>query len=90
MVGQGGALRASRQLFQQFFDELKQVIHLLELATRVLVQFAVAGEDVQLFEQLNGLAGAQVELRTRVLGLRHSRSFVFRHGLIVPMYLLKI
>jgi len=62
VVGQGGALLAGGQFFQQLFDELKQVIHLLELATRILVELAVAGEDVQLFEQLDGLAGAQVEV----------------------------
>ena len=53
---------ASGEFFQQLLDELKQGIHLLELATRILVELAVAGKNVQLFEQLNGLARAQVEV----------------------------
>ena len=44
-----------RQFMQQFFNELIQVIDLLEFASRVLVEFAVAGQDMQLFEQLYGL-----------------------------------
>ena len=54
---------------QQFFYKLIEVIHLLELASWIQVELAVAGEDVQLFEQLNGLTGAQVELRAGILKL---------------------
>ena len=51
-------MRRVGQFEQQFFDELKQVVDLLELAPRVLVELAVAGEDVQLLEQFDRLAGA--------------------------------
>ena len=83
MVRQGGTVFTHGQFFQQLLDELKQVIHLLELATRILVELAVAREDVQRFEQLDGLAGAQVELRTWVLMFGRGGVFVFGHGLIV-------
>ena len=33
VVGQCGALLVGRQFFEQLVDELKQVIHLLELAS---------------------------------------------------------
>jgi hypothetical protein len=33
------------------------VIHLLQLAPAVLIQLAVAGEDVQLLQQLDRLSG---------------------------------
>ena len=46
------------QLQQQLLDELKQVVDLLELAPRVLVELALAGQDVQLLEQLQRLARA--------------------------------
>jgi hypothetical protein len=53
------AVGALRQFQQQLFDELVEVVDLLELAPRVLVELAVAGEDVQMLEQGDGLAGAQ-------------------------------
>ena len=62
MVGQRGARAFVGQLQQQLFDELEQVVDLFELAPRVLVELAIAGEDVQLFQQLDGLA------RTDLLG----------------------
>jgi hypothetical protein len=31
------------------------VVNLLEFAARILVEFAVSGQDVQLFEQFDGL-----------------------------------
>ena len=37
------------------------MIHLLQLAARVLIDLAVDGQDVQRLEQLDGLAGADVE-----------------------------
>ena len=46
-----------QSLGQQRFDELVEVIDLLQLAPAVLVELAVAGEDVQLLEQLEGLLG---------------------------------
>ena len=46
-----------RRLREQRFDELEQVIDLLELAPAILVHLAVAGEDVQCLEQFDGLAG---------------------------------
>jgi hypothetical protein len=47
-------------LLQQGLDELQQVVNLLELAPGVLVETAFAGKDVQGFQQLNGLPGAQL------------------------------
>src|SRR5690606_11340752 len=47
-----------QSLGQQGLDELVEVIDLLQLAPAVLVELAVAGEDVQLLEQLEGLLGA--------------------------------
>ena len=60
MVGQRqlGAVRG--QLGQLLFDELHQVLNLLELAARILVQPAIAGQDVQGLEQFDRLAGAQL------------------------------
>ena len=58
MIGQRGTGVAGGQLFEQLFDELEQVVDLLELAARVLVELAVAGQDVQLFQQIHRLAGA--------------------------------
>jgi hypothetical protein len=50
--------RSARRLGEQRFDELVEVVDLLELAPAVLVELAVAGQDVQLLEQLDRLAGA--------------------------------
>lgn len=55
VVGQRGALLGRGQLLEQLLDELEQVVDLLELAARILVQAPLAGEDVQLFEQLDRL-----------------------------------
>ena len=57
---------------QQRLDELIEVVDLLELAPRVLIEPTLAREDVQLLEQLKRLAGAQLlnHLRRR----RHSGS----------------
>ena len=45
---------------QHGFDELKQMINLFEFAAAVLVELAVAGEDVQGFEQFDRLVGVDV------------------------------
>jgi hypothetical protein len=47
---------APRAVLQQLFDELEQVVDLLELAPRILVELALAREDVQLLEQLDATA----------------------------------
>ena len=60
VVGQRWTLRGLGQFKQQLLDELEQVVHLLELAARVLVELALAREDVQLLEQLHRLAGAHL------------------------------
>ena len=57
MVGQRDATGFVWQRQQQGLDELEQVVDLLELAARVLVELAVAGEDMQRLQQLNRLAG---------------------------------
>ena len=65
MVGQREATLARRQLVQQLLDELEQVVDLLELAPRVLVELAFAREDVQFLEQFNRLPGADVRRQGR-------------------------
>ena len=67
MVGQCEGLAALPQLLQDGFDELVQVVDLLELAARVLVELAVARQDVQRLEQLNTLSGLQIQLRGNIL-----------------------
>ena len=59
MVDQADVAARRQRLLQQRLDELQQVIDLLELAPRVLVQLALARQDMQLLEQLDRLAGAQ-------------------------------
>ena len=46
MVRQGRRMPIRRHLLQQGFDELVQVVHLLEFAARILVQPPIPGEDV--------------------------------------------
>ena len=53
------AIRGRGQLLQDFFDESKQVVDLLEFAPGILVQLALAGQDMQFLQQGNGLPGAQ-------------------------------
>ena len=57
------------QFGEQRFDELVQVIDLLQFASAVLVQLAVARQDVQLLEQLDGLTGADFRNAGKVVGL---------------------
>ena len=45
------------------------MVHLLELAARILVDLALAREDVQFFQQLQRLARTQVELIASSLDL---------------------
>ena len=52
-LDQGDGVLFGRQLIQQRLDELVQVVDLLELAARVLVELAVACQNMQRFEQLN-------------------------------------
>ncbi len=59
-----------RQLAQQLLDELEQVVDLLELAPRILVEPALAGEDVQFLQQLDGLAWPQTPAAASACGLR--------------------
>src|SRR5256885_9222525 len=56
VVGQGDRMVVGRQFFEDGSDELVQVVDLLELAPRVLVDLAFAREDVQRLEQFDGLA----------------------------------
>ena len=60
MVDQRDVAARVERLLQQRLDELQQVVDLLELAPRVLVQLALAREDMQLLEQLDRLAWAQL------------------------------
>ena len=68
MVGQREALPVRRHFIEQRLDELVQVVDLLELAPRVLVELAVARQDVQLLEQLDGLTGPEFFNHLRGLG----------------------
>ena len=61
------------------------MVDLLELAARILVDLAFAREDVQLFQQLQRLAGAQVELITSSLDFGGG-VFGFGHEGIVPLW----
>jgi hypothetical protein len=73
MVGQRDRMALDGQLLQDGCDELVQVVDLLELATRVLVDPAFAREDVQGLEQVQRLAWLEVQLLRHVLlgtGLR--------------------
>ena len=56
VVGQREALATRRNLLKQRRYELVEVIDLLELAPGILVELALAREDVQFLEQLDGLA----------------------------------
>jgi hypothetical protein len=58
VVHQRDAAALGLDLLQQRFDELEQVIDLLELAPAVLVHLAVARQDMEFLEQFDGLAGA--------------------------------
>ena len=58
------------------------MVDLLELTPRVLVDLALTREDVQRLEKFDGLAGAQVELRTGVWVFRRG-ALEFGHVLIV-------
>src|SRR5690606_22217168 len=70
-------------LGQQRLDELHQVVHLLELAPRVLVELALAGEDVQLLQQRHRLARTQLG-QLLLQGGRGARiRLVFRHAPII-------
>jgi hypothetical protein len=71
MVDQAHVGMVVQHFLQQRFDELVEVIDLLELAAAVLVQLAVAREDVQFLEQFDGLAGADL------MRLRGARQWVW-------------
>ncbi|GGY16799.1 hypothetical protein GCM10011289_20280 [Paludibacterium paludis] len=58
MVDKGDPGVIRQAFLEQRFDELEQVINLFELASAILVHLPVPGQDVQFFEQGNGLAGA--------------------------------
>ncbi len=59
VIDQGERVLSPEHLVDQGFDEMAQVIHLLELAAAVLVESAVAGEDVQFLQQFDRLPRAQ-------------------------------
>ena len=57
-ICQALAAGALGQIQQQLFDELVEVVDLLEFAPGVLVELALAGQDVQLLQERDRLAGA--------------------------------
>lgn len=67
MVGQRHGLPISGQLRQQRLNELIEVIDLLELAARILIEPALAREDMQGLEQLYALAGLEPQLLGNIL-----------------------
>ena len=60
MVDQRHVGMVGADFLQQRLDELIQVVDLLQFAAAVLVQLAVARQDVQLFEQLDRLTGPDI------------------------------
>jgi hypothetical protein len=64
------------ELQQQLLDELVQVIDLFELAPGILIELAVAGQDVQFLEQLQRLAGPDVRIRLH----GHRRTLLLTRG----------
>ena len=48
------------QFFQELFNELVQVVNLLELAARILVELAIPRQNVQFFQQFNALVRANL------------------------------
>ncbi|MNT54846.1 hypothetical protein D3C72_1920360 [compost metagenome] len=82
MVHQRDRAARVRHLAQQRLDELEQVVDLLELAAAVLVHLAVARQDVECLEQLDGLAGTDfVTIGHGRQDLRrgHRRATVYRN-----------
>ena len=82
VVGQGDGVVVGAEFFQDGRNELVEVVHLLELAPRVLVELALAGEDVQRLEQFQALTGPQAKLGGHVLlrGSGRFGRFIFLHS----------
>ena len=82
VVGQGDGVVVGAEFFQEGRNELVEVVHLLELAPRVLVELALAGEDVQRLEQFQALTGPQAKLGGHVLlrGSGRFGRFIFLHS----------
>ena len=55
VVSQGHTTGLRGQLLQQLFNELVEVVNLLEFSPRILVELAFTGQNVQLFEQFKRL-----------------------------------
>jgi hypothetical protein len=55
VIGQGQAAAGGDEFGEQRLDEVEEVIDLLQLAPAVLVELAVAGQDVQFLEQFDRL-----------------------------------
>ena len=84
MVHQRDGGMGALPFLQQRLDELIQVIHLLELAARVLIQLAVAREDVQLLEQLQGLPLPDFRvLFHRLPGFDVGRDWLLAHSVYI-------
>ena len=67
---------------QQRLDEVNEVIDLFQLASGVLVEFAVAGQDMQFLEQFDRLPGADFRNRDGAILPFHGRELshsIFRH-----------
>jgi ribosomal protein S12 methylthiotransferase accessory factor len=73
------------EFLQQGFDELVEVVDLLELAAAVLVHPAVAGEDVQLFQQFGRLAGLDFVHCGSVVGMETAPIMRFVVNTDMPM-----
>jgi hypothetical protein len=66
MIGQGQAAVGGDEFGEQWLDEVEQVVDLLELAPAVLVELAVAGQEVQFLEQFDRLPGPDFGDRRQV------------------------
>jgi hypothetical protein len=72
-VGENRRILPLEQAIERRAQQLHEVLHLLQLAARIGVERALAGEDVQRLEQLDRLAGPQVLQRVVLLFSAHLR-----------------
>ena len=58
MIDQHRIWVACQHVIEQGLNKIYQMVNLFELAAAILIQLAIAREDMQLLEQLYGLIGA--------------------------------
>jgi len=57
MVYQHRVHTLRKHIIEQWLDKIDQMINLLEFAPAILIQLPVTGQNMQLFEQIDGLIG---------------------------------